>query len=295
LTGGAYITYSPSASPATLLFTSKAFEFTGNGAVDGTMIVANATYDYTNTALMRIVGSTGGAFQPPANPGYMLSITGVDGISSRVVNSSYGTGAYALYAGRKANGTAGTPTAVANNDVIARFSGSGHNGTAFTTTGQGRIDIVASEDFTTANNGSRIEFYNTIPKTNTVTKIATFNATEALFTGTVYPQKGFIYTPRVVSGNTTSAVIDFSTDSLVKLTCNADCSLSFTNYTAGKVVEVWITNLSGSQHTVTHGCSALNATNNGTTKNLPASSSMHLKYFSVDGDLANTFVAVTQG
>ena len=82
---------------------------------------------------------------------------------------------------------------------------------------------------------------------------------------------------------------------MVKLQCNADCTLSFTNYVAGKVVEVWITNVSGSQHTITHGISATNATNNGTTKALPATSSLYLRYFSIDSDLANTFVAITQG
>jgi hypothetical protein len=267
---------------------------TGNANVGSHLIVANGSYDYANTSLVKISGAID-SISPPSNPGYMLEVVGINGVASRIINTGYGTGAYGLYAGRHANGTAASPTAASSNDVLARFSGGGHNGSAFTSTGQGRIDIVADEDFSTANTGSRIEFYNTIPKTNTVTKIATFNSNTASFTGAVYPNKGFIYTPRVVSGNTTSLVIDFSTDSMVKMQCNADCTVSFTNYTAGKVVEVWITNVHSSQHTVTHGCSSTNATNNGTTKALPATSSMKLQYFSIDGDLANTFVAVTQG
>lgn len=267
----------------------------GMANVGAQLFVANSTYDYTNTALVRIIGSSGAFIQPPANPGYMLSITGVDGVASRVINSSYGTNAYALFAGRKGNGTAGSPTAVANNDVIARFSGSGYNGSAFTATGQGRIDIVADEDFTVANNGTRIEFYNTIPKTNVLTKIASFNSNTATFSGAVYPTKGFIYTPRIIPGNSTTIVLDFATDSMIKASINAACTLSFTNYQYGKVVELWLTNTSGSTQTFTHGCSATNATNNSTTQSMPAGSSMYLRYFSINGDLANTFVAVTQG
>ena len=82
---------------------------------------------------------------------------------------------------------------------------------------------------------------------------------------------------------------------MVKLQVNAACTISMTNYTPGKIIEVWITNVSGSSRNITHGCSALNATNNNTDKALPATSSMKLQYFSIDSDLANTFVAVTQG
>jgi hypothetical protein len=60
-------------------------------------------------------------------------------------------------------------------------------------------------------------------------------------------------------------------------------------------VEVWITNTSGSNRTVTHGCLAVNATVNSTTFTIPATSSAYLRYFSIDGDNANTFVAVQHG
>lgn len=264
----------------------------GRANVYAQMFIANSSYDYTNTALVQIVGSAGAFYQTPANPGYMLSITGVDGVSSRVVNSSYGTGAYALFAGRKGNGTAETPTAVANNDVIARFSGSGYNGTAFTATGQGRIDIIADEDFSVANTGSRIEFYNTIPKTNTVTKIATFNATTVTFTGAVNPQKGMILSPNNVTGITNTLNIDIANNSLYKITIDNTTTINLSGYETGKIVEVWMTNSSGTNRTVTHGCTAMNSSVNSTTFTIPATSSAYLKYFSIDGDNANTFVSI---
>lgn len=266
---------------------------TGRTNVSSQLVVANSTYDYANTPLVRISGSSTSA--TPANSGYMLDVTGIDGIASRIVNTAYGTGVYGLYTGRSARGTAASPLAVANNDVIARYSASAYNGTRFTTTGQGRIDIVADEDFTVANNGTRIEFYNIIPKTNTLSKIATFNSNTVTFSGAVYPNKGFIYTPRIIPGNSTTIVLDFATDSMIKASINAACTLSFTNYQYGKVVELWVTNTSGSTQTFTHGCSASNSTNNNTSQSMPAGSSMYLRYFSINGDLANTFVAVTQG
>lgn len=265
----------------------------GKANVNQQLLVANSSYDYTNTALVRIVGSTGAMVQPPANPGYMLSITGVDGIASRVVNSSYGTGTYALFAGRKANGTASTPTAVANNDVIARWSGSGYNGSSFTATGQARIDFVADQDFTTANNGSRIEFYNTISNSNTVTKIASFNAMHASFLGTLNPQKGFVLTPNVQGTLTTSRTIDFANDSLLKLDINDNFTFNLTGYTTGKIVEVWVTNSAGQNKTITHGCLANNSTKQSTSFTILSNSCALLKYFSIDGDQANVYVSIT--
>lgn len=264
---------------------------TGNANVGLHLIVANGSYDYTNSSLVKISGAID-ALIPPANPGYMLEVIGINGVASRIINTGYGTGAYGLFAGRHANGTAASPTAAANNDVIARFSGSGYNGSAFTATGQGRIDIVAEQDYTTANNGSRIEFFNTLPNTNTVTKIATFNANTVTFTGAVQPTKGFIYTPNV-TGTTTTKTIDFSTDNLLKFDVNDNATITLGNYVAGKVVDVWITNSAGQNKTITHGCLANNSTSKATTFTITSNSCARLKYFSIDGDQANTFVSIT--
>jgi hypothetical protein len=225
----------------------------------------------------------------------MLHISGKNGVPSRIVSDSYGTGAYSVYASRTARGNVASPSAVQSGDIIGRFSANGFGATKFQQFGTGRIDFVATENYTDAHTGSQIQFWNCPVGSNTLTNILSLNGDSAQFTGVVSPQKGFIYTPRIMSGNTTSLVIDFATDSMIKMQCNADCTISFTNYTAGKVVEVWMTNVAGSGHSVTHGVSATNATNNQTTKTIPATSSIKLQYFSIDGDLANTFVAITQG
>jgi hypothetical protein len=61
---------------------------------------------------------------------------------------------------------------------------------------------------------------------------------------------------------------------------------------AGKVVEVWLTNTSGLTRTITHGCTSTNSTENATTFGMPGTSSAYLRYFSIDGDNANTFVSI---
>jgi hypothetical protein len=79
---------------------------------------------------------------------------------------------------------------------------------------------------------------------------------------------------------------------LIKANVAADCTVTLSNYVAGKVVEVWLTNTSGFTRTITHGCASTNSTENSTTFTMPATSSAYMRYFSIDGDNANTFVAV---
>jgi hypothetical protein len=155
-----------------------------------------------------------------------------------------------------------------------------------------RIDFVATENHTDTARGSRIRFWNTPTGSNVVNEIASFNADSVYFTGTVAPEKGFIYSPTILVGNQTAFTIDFSTTSLIKATLAADCTISLSNYVIGKVVEVWLTNTGGLTRTITHGCTATNSSENATTFTMPGTSSAYLRYFSIDGDNANTFVAI---
>ena len=178
---------------------------------------------------------------------------------------------------------------------MMRVVGNGYTGTQFPSSSPTKIDFVASEDFSDTNRGTRIEFWNTPAGSNTIQKIASFNANEVSFSGHVTPQKGFIYTPRVLQGAQTAITIDFSSDSIIRGTFNSSVTNSFANYTPGKVVEMWLTNTAGNGQTVTHGCLANNATNGATSVTVASGRSVLLKYFSIDGDQANTFVAVTYG
>jgi hypothetical protein len=173
-----------------------------------------------------------------------------------------------------------------------RIAGNGWGSTGFAPLGVARIDIVATENYTDSARGSKIVMYNIANGSNTVQEIASFNANAIEFTGTVYPAKGFIYDPREFAAAQTAVTIDFANDVVLKANCAADITFSFSNYTAGKQVEVWLTNTSGLSRTVTHGCSAVNSTKNSTTFTLASTSTAWLKYYCVNGDLANTFVTI---
>ena len=254
------------------------------------VVLTNGTFSNTQSAL-RISATPTVAV--PSNDGYMIHISGKQNVASRFVSDSYGANTYVVYAGRLARGNVTNPTAVQSGDILSRFSGNGYGTTGWSQFGSARIDFVASENYTDAARGSQIQFWNVPVGTNTLTKIATFNGTSVEFTGTVNPQKGFIYTPTVYPGAQTAITIDFANNSIVRANSAAGCTVSFANYITGKEVVLWLTNTSGSTQTFTHGVSAINSTVGSTTYNMPGSSTLMARYFSIDGDLANTFCAIT--
>jgi len=111
-------------------------------------------------------------------------------------------------------------------------------------------------------------------------------------TGTIKPHNGLIYTPNVLN-TITSFGLDFNRDSLVKFNINSDTSIGLSNFTNGKIVDVWITNSAAQNKVITHGCLANNSTVGSVTFNITAGHAAHLKYFSVNSDLANAFVSIT--
>jgi len=254
------------------------------------VVLTNTSFSATQAALTIAASNT---VILPANDGYMIHISGKNGISSRIVSDSYGTGAYAVYAARTARGTVTSPTAVQNGDIIGRFSSNGYGTTKFQQYGTGRIDFVATENYTDANTGSQIQFWNCPVGTNTLTQIAVFNGASVTFAGTVQPQKGFIYTPTLYPGAQTAITIDFANNSLVRAQTATGITVTLSNLLAGKEVVAWITNTAGTNQTFTHGVSATNSTVNATTYAIPGTSTILVRYMSIDGTLTNTFVAIT--
>ncbi|NBP01462.1 MAG: hypothetical protein EBU90_15240 [Proteobacteria bacterium] len=262
---------------------------TGAVTVNSTMVLANSLFSPTQAALTITASGTTAI---PSNDGYMLHISGKNGVPSRIVADSYGSNSYIVFAGRAARGTVTSPSGLQANDIITRISSNGYGASKYQTFGVGRIDFVASENFTDANTGSRIEFWNCPIGSNTLNKIATFNGESAVFTGVVNPQKGFTYTPNNITSVATTYTVDFQRDSMVRMSVNDNMAITLQNYVAGKVVEVWITNSAAQNKTITHGCLANNATSKATSFTISSQSCAFLKYFSIDGDQANTFVAI---
>jgi hypothetical protein len=271
---------------------------TGTGGLNGYLTVNNSIFP-ANSTLMKLTASNGYITIPPSNQDYMLQITGKDGAPTRLILDSFGNGgssnSYSVIAGRSARGTASTPSQTQSGDVLMRVGGTGYSNSGFFGTGSARIDLVAAENFTDSTKGSVIQFWTTNPGTNTVNTIATFAGNTVSFTGTVNPQKGFIYNPNVISSITNTMVVDIANNSLYKFNCNNTTTISLTGFTPGKVVEVWLVNLDtggGSNHTITHGCQANNSTTGASSFTLTSLHAAYLRYFSIGGDLANTYVSI---
>lgn len=262
---------------------------------NGIVTISNSSFGATQ-ALVTLSSSNTGYSQPPGGDGYVLHITGKHNTPTRVISDSYGANGqlvFPIFGGRAARGNVTNPSAVQTNDVLTRIGASGYGTSGWQAGGTSRIDFVAGENFTDFARGTIIKFYNIVNGTNTLQEIASFNANTIHFTGTVIPEKGFAYTPNNITSNATSYTIDFVRDSMMRLSCNDNMSIALTNYQTGKIVEVWVTNNANQNKTVTHGCLANNSTAKATAFTVLANSCAFLKYFSIDGDNANTFVSIT--
>jgi hypothetical protein len=257
----------------------------------------NTATTIANTAAVNIIGSTGYYTQLPTSNGYMMQITGNDNSVSRVINDSAGVGSYSAFVGRHARGTHQNPTSAQAGDLLARFSGNGYGATGYgVNAGGASMDVYATENYTDTSRGSKLVFATTANGTNVRTVSATMDANSATFSGTVVPTKGFVYPVRKANvANSVAVTIDFANDAIVRCTVNANMTVSFTNFQVGKIVDLWITNLSGLSRTVTHGLTATNSTNNDTVQAIPSTSTSKFQYYSIDGDAANTFVSIIQG
>ena len=271
---------------------TKDLNITANLTTGGSFIDFNNSTFNPNVAFVLITGSNNATTVAPSNTNYMLQVTGKANSVTRVVIDSFGQNTYPVIVGRMGRGSADLPTATQNTDVLMRIVGNGYTGTQFSSSSPTKIDFVATENFSNTNRGTQIQFWNTKVGSTTLNQIAVFNGETATFTGTVNPTKGFIYTPLVYPAAQTAITIDFANNSMVRAQTAAGLVVSMSNYTVGKMVELWITNTAGTNQTYTTGVPAINSTLNATTYNIPGTSTICAKYFCVDGTLANTLVSV---
>jgi hypothetical protein len=260
-------------------------------ATNGIIQFNNSNFQQ-NTTFVQITASNNYTTFAPSNTNYMLQVTGKANSVTRVVIDSFGQNTYPTIIGRMGRGSAGAPSATQNNDIMMRVVGNGYTGTQFPSSSPTKIDFVASENFSDTNKGTQIQFWNTPIGSNTIQKIATFNADSITFSGVVSPQKGFIYTPNIYPSSQTAITIDFANNSVIRAQTATGLTVSLTNFVVGKVVEAWITNTAVGNQTLTHGVSATNSTVNSTTYTIPGTSTIFVKYWTMDGTLANTFCAV---
>lgn len=269
----------------------------GNETVTGN-ITSNYSITIDNTSMpgngaFLIITGAGGV-SAPSNPGYTIQTVGPNGVGNRIAGESYGSGAnnYVAFVGRRARGTAASPAAVQNGDILTRLGGNGYGSSKFSQYADARIEFVATETHTNTSKGTQIQFWTTPSGANTPSQVGTMNGNSASFSGTVNAVKGFIHTTNNITTNSTTYTVDFQRDSIVRMSVNDNMTITLQNYVEGKMVEVLITNSAAQNKTITHGCLANNSTSKQTTFTIGSQACAFLRYFSIDGDQANTFVSI---
>ena len=291
-------------------------------------VTANSGSLYANAAFIQanaVFSQSNNQVWPQANAAFNSSNTvgvyanaafGVANSASLYANGAFTAANTATSASQYANGAFGAANSVsqyANSAFI-------NSNNAYTTANSSGIFAIGAFD---AANSASLYANGAFTKANTAQTLAGTQAgrldviepvAQAAFTasaaalantsGTVFDGdlnvsgkfnaiKGYIFTPRLPVGNQTTITIDYSVDTMIKANLVADLTVSHTNFTTGKVVELWLVNSGGTQRTVTHGVSALNSTTHSTTFNMAGASCAHLRYFVANDDLANTFVKVS--
>ncbi|MCU0341801.1 MAG: tail fiber domain-containing protein [Spirosomaceae bacterium] len=90
--------------------------------------------------------------------------------------------------GRRQNGTLTVPTAVVNGNYLLNFQGAGHNGSSFTSP-RATIRLQASQNWTTTNNGTQIQFATTENGSTTLTERMIISNEGRVGIGTDAPQR----------------------------------------------------------------------------------------------------------
>ena len=164
-----------------------------------------------------------------------LHISGADGVQTRIVQDSFGSGTYVAFTGRAAQGTAASPTQTQSADILAQFTARGFsNGTLqFGNASTGLLSIVAAENFTDTSRATNAQILTTASGAITPTAIAVFSSANGLS----------------VAGNVTGGNIVLTGNNINQLqansTININSSLANTNFAVnGQGANVFYVNAS---------------------------------------------------
>jgi hypothetical protein len=114
--------------------------------------------------------------------------------------------------------------------------------------------------------------------------------------GTLYVPNGLVFNTRSYPAAQTAITLNFQTDTWVRTNVSTNLAVTLGNFVPGTDIVLFITNTAtggGSNKTITHGCSALNSTVGATTFTLSGTTTARIKYYSFDGDLANTYASIS--
>lgn len=119
-----------------------------------------------------------------SNTGTVEHTIGPDGLADRFTFDS--VGAATVYTSRRADGTAGTPTALGPDENIATFGAQGYTGSAYTAT-KAQFNQVAAQTWTPTANGTYMNFFTTANNTTTITERVRIDQSGNVGIGTTTP------------------------------------------------------------------------------------------------------------
>ena len=284
---------------------SQPLTISGNLNVRNSKLVFSASPDgYVKMYSPNVILTTGTAFEITGTPdgnvqprnfiGTLVQLTGQPNVSARFSIDAFGNATvYPSISGRHARNNVNAPTATQAGDTMFRISTQGYGDTKYNSS-IARISIEAKQNFSDSNAGTRISFWNTPNNSVTIgTPIYIDSYGLNLPTNT-----GITYYPRTING-TNSGNVRFDVDQTIFANFNNttyNITIDSANLIAGRSVDYYIKNQNSSQNwTVTHGLPATNSTSGSTSVTMVKQNNVqtsHLKYFCMDGTLANTFVSI---
>lgn len=284
-------------------FANGAFLAANSGATfaNASFITANAAYDAQNTT----ASFANGAFIT-ANASYVSQNTTATFANAAFTraNSGYGQANSAASFANGAFVTANASYDKANSNalfangafVTANASYDSQNTTAsFANSAYITANAAYNSQNTTASfaNGAFTQANTSLQNTSTIVVNTNLTVPGILTVNGPLYAANTIRTPNIFPGSQTAIDIGFSNSSMVKANIAADLVVTLSSFVPGKFTDVIITNTSGQQRTITHGCTEINSSMGATTFNLAATRTCYLRYFSFNNDLANTYVAAT--
>lgn len=153
-----------------------------SGGADGVATVTvGGTIPVTAVTNPLVVSANSGALPAPA--GFtLLEIAGANGATSRLVVDAFG--GIPLITGRRAEGTAQAPTALAINEGILNFTALGYGATAYSSGPRVQLAFATDEAWTDTAQGTRMSFSTTAAGGTTLSEGMRLSNAGALLVGT---------------------------------------------------------------------------------------------------------------
>ncbi len=181
---------------------------------------ANFFWDNTNkflgigtlapTAHLTILSTAGGTVPSGTLPtGTDLYVVGADSGQTRITQDSFAS--YVAFTGRRADGTAASPSAVQSGEVISQFTGRGYGASQWAAASTGLLQIQAEGNFTNTSNPTSVSILTT--PSASVTAVETFRfGPNGQFGigGATYGASGYVFTSGGASAAPTWSQVSLS-------------------------------------------------------------------------------------